>query len=462
MLYNDRLFHKKIVLCLGDVVIFFIALFMSLSVRQLHVVRWEQFQLHLPVFAPLWLIFLVIFFLFDLYHLGVLKNIYRLVYTLFLAMLVNGIVATTFFYTISYFSSVTPKTVLFLFVLFDFLFTLVWRLLFYDFFFANVRYIKKVLVVGSSDINENLSQLIQNDQKVDYSIEGFVSEESGQENPIFKNIRNLGHWQSLQKIIQEHKIEEVVVAFDYKKYPQLVRELSDSVALGVRIYEWPVFYEQVFYKVPSNFIDHFWFIHNLNDSGKKIYERLKRAVDIVLAFWGLIILAILLPFIALGIKLTSPGPIFFRQQRVGLNGKLFTLTKFRSMRTDAEKNGAQWATQNDNRVTSFGKFMRRSRIDELPQLWNIFWGDMSLVGPRPERPEFVTILNEKIPFYYKRHMVLPGVTGFAQIMYPYAASVEDSLEKVGYDLYYIKNRSLFLYFKIMLRTVKIMGSFKGR
>ena len=297
---------------------------------------------------------------------------------------------------------------------------------------------------------------------VDYKIIGHISQDENRTTSSFSDAPFLGYSRDIQKIIQEQKADELVVAFDYRNNREFVKELSDSLNFGVKIFEWPVFFEQVFQKVPTNQVDHFWFIYNFGDADKKLYERIKRFFDILMVIPGMIFLAAILPFIALLIKATSRGPIFYRQERMGLNGKIFILVKFRTMEDNAEKDGVQWAMKDDRRVTSVGKFLRKTRLDEIPQFLNILKGEMSLVGPRPERPEFLKTLSEKIPFYYKRNMVLPGLTGFAQIMYPYAATIEDSLEKVGYDLYYIKNRSLFLYLKIILSTLRTDLSCQGQ
>ena len=182
----------------------------------------------------------------------------------------------------------------------------------------------------------------------------------------------------------------------------------------------------------------------------------KRLLDIALSLLGIVLVAPLLPLIALAIKLDSPGPALFRQLRVGEGEKLFQVAKFRTMRQDAEAaTGAVWAQKNDPRVTRLGRFLRKSRLDELPQLFNVLMGTMSLVGPRPERPEFVEKLEQRIPYYAKRHFVKPGVTGWAQVRYPYGASEEDALEKLRFDLYYVKNYSLLFDLTILLETVKV-------
>ena len=213
------------------------------------------------------------------------------------------------------------------------------------------------------------------------------------------------------------------------------------------------FYEKITGKVLINLLGRNWFLENITQENQEWFIISKRIIDILLAlFFGLIALLIL-PFIALAIKLESKGPLIYKQSRVGLNNKIFTLYKFRSMTKNAEVGGIQWAKKNDDRITRVGKFIRKTRIDEIPQFVNIIKGDMSFVGPRPERPGFVTTLKEEIPFYNERHLVKPGLTGWAQINFPYGASVSDAKQKLQYDLFYIKNESIALDISIILKTI---------
>jgi len=462
MFYSDRLLMRKMVLLAGDVGLFFFSLFLALSIRQIRVVELGYYQSNLQVFWPIFVMSVVVYFLFDLYNIKMLQKIYRSVYFLFLAVIINVLLAVSFWYIFYPKAEITPKTVLFLWGSLVFLLTVVWRFLYHDLFFNNARYQKRIVIVGGDEQSEELLRIANPPKGADYKIVGYVAQDENQSNADFTNIAYLGNFRNLQNIIREQRVEELIIAFDYRQNREFVKELSDSLSLGVKIFEWPVFFEQVFQKVPTNQIDHFWFIYSFGETDNRLYERIKRFLDILIALVGLVGLLGLLPFIFLIVKLTSRGPIFYRQQRMGINGKPFVLVKFRTMEDMAEKNGAQWASKNDARVTKVGKFLRKTRLDEIPQFWNILKGEMSLVGPRPERPEFLETLSEKIPFYYKRNMVLPGLTGFAQIMYPYAATIEDSLEKVGYDLFYIKNRSLFLYLKIVLLTVRTAVSLKGQ
>jgi exopolysaccharide biosynthesis polyprenyl glycosylphosphotransferase len=187
---------------------------------------------------------------------------------------------------------------------------------------------------------------------------------------------------------------------------------------------------------------------------KASQQIIRRLVSITVSFVGLVLCLPMIPFIILAIRLSSPGPIFFKQTRVGLRGRPFSVIKFRTMRQDAEMNGAVWATKNDSRVTPLGRFMRKTRLDEIPQLWNVLRGEMGFVGPRPERPEFVEWLNAEIPFYDLRHIIRPGITGWAQVRYRYGASLEETKQKLEYDLYYVKHLSIGLDLLIMFETIK--------
>ena len=245
---------------------------------------------------------------------------------------------------------------------------------------------------------------------------------------------------------------------------QMVRELMDMRLKGVYVYSIADFCEQFWQKIPPAYVQDDWFAFTsgFNIIHNRIKAKIKQLIDIVVAAVMIVVsLPITLP-VSIAIKLTSPGPIFYSQVRTGLNGKKFRVYKFRSMYQNAESKGIQWAKEKDPRITKVGSFIRLTRIDELPQLWNVFKGEMSLVGPRPERPEFDLQLREEIPYYDVRYLVKPGITGWAQVCYPYGASVEDAYQKVAYDLYYIKNYSLLMDFAIALKTLRVVVLGKGR
>lgn len=245
------------------------------------------------------------------------------------------------------------------------------------------------------------------------------------------------------------------------------QETDSLVSLRLRgtpILSLSEFYEKFWFMIPVHDIGDDWFLRSQGFSmlGSPISKRIKRLIDLILSSVLLGVSAPLVLFFGLLIKLTSKGPIFFTQTRVGLGSELFTLYKLRTMVVDAEASGAQWATENDIRITPLGRFLRQTRIDELPQCWNVLKGNMSFVGPRPERPEFTKELSQEIPYYDLRHLVKPGISGWAQVIFPYGASVEDSLRKLQYELYYIKNQSLLLDLNIMLRTLITVFQRGGR
>ncbi len=266
----------------------------------------------------------------------------------------------------------------------------------------------------------------------------------------------LGTIDDIERICIERQVDEVVVGPAAARNSRLVDRTLGCLRLGCRVTNLSTFYEEVFSEVPAALLEPNWFLF----ADLKHYHQtqliMKRAFDIVGSIIGLLLMLPFFPIIALLIKLDSSGPVLYSQIRVGLNGRPFRLYKLRTMHVGAEKNGHTWATVNDPRVTRMGRFLRKTRIDELPQLWNILTGVMSIVGPRPERPEFVTELGKKIRFFNERHLVKPGLTGWAQINYRYGASVEDAQRKLQLDLWYIKHMSPELDMTILLRTMGIL------
>ena len=257
----------------------------------------------------------------------------------------------------------------------------------------------------------------------------------------------------MDALVKKHHINLAVFPTHAKHYDTHAKTFYELLASGIQVLDLSSFYELVFRKIPLRETDEAWFLENHIGQGK-FYDDLKRGMEVISAVFLSIVLSPLLIVIAILVRITSRGPSIYRQARIGEQEKPFTLFKFRTMKADAERGGAQWAQPNDARSTPIGRFLRYAHLDELPQLANILKGDLSFVGPRPERPEFVTLLEEKVPHYKIRHLVRPGITGWAQINYRYGASVEDAEEKLQYDIYYLKNRSLILDVAIILKTIK--------
>ena len=251
------------------------------------------------------------------------------------------------------------------------------------------------------------------------------------------------------------KCDEVVDALGVHRYPDCSRALLRCISTGAIVTTLAGFVEKNFGVVPVEYMNADWFVHAGIDITSPFYRATKRAMDVLAAVIGLFLTAPIMLLSALVIKATSRGPVLYSQTRCGLFGKPFIIWKLRTMYLDSETHGPQWATDGDRRVTRLGRFLRLSRLDEVPQLWNILVGEMSLVGPRPERPEFMAELTREIRFYEMRHLVKPGLTGWAQVNYPYGSTVEDSRRKLGYDLYYLKHASLALDVQIAIRTLAV-------
>jgi exopolysaccharide biosynthesis polyprenyl glycosylphosphotransferase len=299
-----------------------------------------------------------------------------------------------------------------------------------------------VLFVGEGSEAEEIEKVIRENPQLGYAITMSIKESSVSDHP-----------EILEATAHGNGVNIIVVPRHLKRENRFASVLYRLFGNGIFIIDIADFYELIMRKIPLTGLEEAWFFENIERTSR-FYDPMKSAGEFCAAvFIGII----LLPFeilIALITKLSSPGPVIYKQVRVGQNSQPFTLYKFRTMRVDAERNGAQWSTKNDARVTGFGKFLRASHLDELPQLWNIVQGKLSFVGPRPERPEFVATLKEKIPYYEMRLLVKPGVTGWAQINYRADLTLDDVTQKLQYDVYYLKNRSFVLDFAIILKTIK--------
>jgi sugar transferase (PEP-CTERM system associated) len=286
-------------------------------------------------------------------------------------------------------------------------------------------------------------------------IVGFVDPDPARIGTPVLNPGIIGSIDDIPTIARARSVNRVVVSLTDARGKLPMDKLLSMKLQGVQFDHLASVYEEYTGKIAVENLRPSWLIFSSGFPKSVGLKAAKRASDLVAAVVGLILGVPLMVIIAAVLKVTSAGPVFYHQRRVGLNGHVFTVHKFRSMRLDAEAGtGAVWATSNDERVTRVGRFLRRTRLDELPQLWNVLIGEMSLVGPRPERPEFVDALTRQIPFYGERHTIKPGLTGWAQVRYTYAASVEDAFEKLQYDLYYVKNLTFILDLLIVFKTIK--------
>ncbi len=322
---------------------------------------------------------------------------------------------------------------------------------------------EKILVVGTGQTALDTAEAVWERRDAGYRIVGFVSENGAKPKEKLGRSEILGRAIDLEGIIRSEKIDRVVIAVRERRgaFPTEAL-LKMSLAGDVSIEECTSFFERITGKVHVDMLRPSWLIFAGRRRDSPIRAVIREIIHRLLALIGLIFSLPIAILTAIVIKLESRGPIFYKQERIGRNGRLFNVIKFRSMKTDAEADGMPiWAASNDERTTRVGKIIRKLRIDEIPQFWNIIKGEMNFVGPRPERPHFVKQLATEIPFYEHRHLVAPGLTGWAQIKYPYGASVSDAIQKLQYDLYYIKNQSLALDMMIVFDTVKTVLFGKG-
>jgi len=338
-------------------------------------------------------------------------------------------------------------------VLFFLVFQNLWQVI-YEAAHQSPFFSKNMLILGTGPTAREVERLIESSPGK-YVLSGYVATAtdpvSVEENKI------VGKMEEIVSLCRQYRAHAIVMALTERRGGLAIQKLLSCKLMGVRIIDYPNFYESMTGKIPVESINPSWLVQSNGFLITPFIRVMKRIFDIVLSTLVLLITLPFFPVLVVLLKYKSPGPVFYFQKRVGKDGKEFTIYKFRTMGTDAEsRGGVAWARENDPRVTRFGHFFRKARIDELPQLVNVLKGEMSFIGPRPERPEFVEKICEITPYYMERHAVKPGITGWAQVMYPYGASLGDSVEKLRYDLYYINNLSVFLEFLIVFETIKVI------
>lgn len=439
---------KKFFLWSGDLAILYFSLWLALAIRygyNFNILIWRQ---HFAPFTIIYVLWLIVFYITGLYESRKARNNLEFYSLLVRAMMISAVLSIIFFYIIPYFK-ITPKTNLLLnMAVFLGVFSL-WRHNFNSITQSRAL-LTNVLMIGKNKETEELIKEIKQKPQLGYRVIGPMG---------FDEIKVSS---DISEAIVQNNVKMVVTSINPHQDEKLTRSLYQCLPLRIGFLDLPRFYEKVTEKVPISTIEKIWFLENLIENEKEFYEKIKRLFDVLGAFLLCSATLLLFPVVGFLIKWGSDGPIFYKQRRVGKDGRVFWLTKFRTMVQDAEKAGVQWTSEHDPRVTKFGRLLRKTRLDELPQFWNILKGDMSLIGPRAERPEFHMGLKDKVPFFEERYLVRPGLTGWAQIKFSYGSSVEDTIEKLQYDLYYIKNRSLFLDLGIVLKTINIVLKGGGR
>ncbi len=451
---NNRL--KKIILLLGDIIVLYLCLFLTLILRYLKTPTKELWIEHLPLFSIIFLGWIIILYIVNLYNLRIAVN-----NSCFFKKICQGfIIATIFSVLFFYFyplGDITPKTNLAIFVVVFFFLFIFWRRLF-NWSLKSYLPRNNIAFIGWGRKVEEIIKELKQKPHLGFKISFILDNETSLKNvegiPVFDNIR------SLPELIRSKKVTNIILAgaIDSK---DIRTTLFECLPLGINYKTLTNFYETTTGKVPIEAINKSWFLENLSEGDKGGFDSLKRFYDVFFSLLFLIISFIFWPIIAIIIKMESRGSVFFVQKRLGKNEKTFNILKFRTMRIQG--NDYSPTSKNDSRITRFGNFLRKFRVDEIPQVINILKGEMSFVGPRPERPELVKELKKQVPFYCERMLVKPGVTGWDQISGEYhSPSYEDTMKKLQYDLYYIKNRSIYLDLSIILKTISTVLSRAGR
>lgn len=395
----------------------------------------------------------------DFYDLTLVHSTRELVVRLLQAVGAASIVLAALYFTMPW---LMIGNGIFVSALFVFLVGILgWRLLFNQ-LTGSLNFQERILVVGTGETARKVVRQIIEQREFAYHVIGFIDDDPSRIGERIVNPGIVGTPADISSLIERHQVDRIIVGLSDRRGKLPVEELLRAKMTGIRVEDATTTYERITGKILIDDLRPSWLIFSDGFRVSRFTRWLKRSVDLGLSLVIGILALPLMALTAIAIALESGRPVLYCQERVGENGKTFTLCKFRSMRTDAEKGGTPiWAKDGDDRITRVGRFIRKARLDELPQLWNVLRGDMSFVGPRPERPFFVAELSKAIPFYQQRHAVKPGLTGWAQVKYRYGSSLEDAMEKLRYDLYYIKHVSIFFDLTIVFDTVKVVLFGKG-
>jgi exopolysaccharide biosynthesis polyprenyl glycosylphosphotransferase len=379
------------------------------------------------------------------------------------AGLVGGIA-----YLLIYFTSDEPgrinRRAVAVFIVLAMLLTLLWRLLYIRLITSQGNQ-RRVVVVGAGGNGRTFAEIYKSITPPPFILVAYIDDDPEKLGKDVEGFRILGGSNKLLRLIDDMNITDVIVSITGELQGETFQTLLDVQERGIEIIRMPTLYEELMGRVPIHHLESDWIIRSFVDEARSgtFFELGKRILDIIGSIVGLLILLVLLPFVAFAIVVDSGWPILYSQERLGRGGREFNIFKFRTMRQDAEKEGRpQMAGENDPRVTRVGNFLRVTRLDEIPQFWNVLRGEMSIVGPRAERAQWVSTFQEEIPFYRARLLVKPGITGWAQINYGYASTVEDTAVKLEYDLFYIKHRSIGMDIVIILRTISTVLGRRGR
>ncbi len=446
---------KQFTILIGDLISLYLGLYLAIFLRYLEIPSQTTINNIIGPFSWLFFITIIIAFISGIYDLGRAKNNFALYQKILFVAGVWTVLGVLFFYIVPQ-TNINPKTILVLTALCGFGLLSLWRFIHNRFVAATILKTKVIFVGFSNDTQKIVNTIIKSPQ-IGYELVGIITSQNCPANiTCVKNLSDL-------KI----NPDLIVLDYNYQKNDVVIKELYQKIFQQISIIDLADFYEIIYRRLPPFTFSESWFLTKFQEQSKKIYDRFRLLTDFVAAVLMGIFFIITFPLIAITIKINSKGPVLFKQARVGRGGQIFFIYKYRTMKSlsadgSAETTGPQYATEKDNRITLVGKFLRATRLDEIPQFINIFKNEMGLIGPRPERPEFVDQLTKLMPFYALRHLVKPGLTGWAQLQRGYYGTLDENLGKLEYDLYYIKNRDSLLDIAIILKTISVVLEMKGR
>jgi exopolysaccharide biosynthesis polyprenyl glycosylphosphotransferase len=457
---TSRIPKKKLFLAAADAMGVAVAMFWAVVLRFVSEYGWqagwpmvrEYIFSHLPAIGAAWAIFMMTFYLAGLYEPARIARVLPTVSTAALAVLSATLLIAGIFYATLAFG--IGRGIFLLFALLVFVFAVALRL---AYALATERgfFAQRCLIIGTNAEAKQAIKLLKEHPHSGIRMYGLISCGHEKVGKFVGDYPVLGSLDNLQKFVELYDIESLILATSPDEEPALLKQLRPFRYRGIMLMDFVTLHEQLAGEIPLEHINDEWLLQASMNSSVLHIRKIKRLMDLAASSVGLVVTAPIVAVAAVLIKLDSPGPVLYRQERLGRDSRPFTLIKFRTMRADAEQEtGPVWAADDDPRITRVGKWLRKFRIDEIPQLLNVFRGEMSLVGPRPEREVFIKKLTEKIPFYSERLLVQPGITGWAQVMHPYTASMEEARRKLQFDLYYIKHMSFSLDLYILAKTVK--------
>ncbi len=371
-------------------------------------------------------------------------------------------------YMVFYFTYEKPKMLprigVAAFIISVFIMTLIWRLIYIRVFTAP-QFMRRVMLVGAGETGSIMLKIINGMKSRPFILVGIIDDDPQKIGRLIEGVEVFGGCDKLLEAVTAHQVTDLIVAISGQMQGGMFQALLDAQELGIEIVRMPVAYEELLHRVPVRYLEAEWILRSFVDKARSetFNEMIKRGLDILGGLIGMILLVIIYPFVAIAIMIESGRPIFYKQIRMGRGGQLYYIYKFRTMRQDAEANGQpHWAEENDRRATKVGLFLRKTHFDEIPQFYNVLHGEMSLVGPRAERPELVEWFQKHVPFYRARLLVRPGMTGWAQVNQQYASTIDETIEKLEYDLYYIMHRNLMMDLRVIAPTPSLILSLRGR